>query len=34
MKIHIGWVGITIAVMLALWYFNPSGVVCKVKTAL
>jgi len=34
MKVHIGWVGAVVLLMVALWYFNPSGIVCSVKTAL
>jgi hypothetical protein len=34
MKVHIGWIGAVIVVMLLLWYFNPSGVVCSVKNAI
>lgn len=34
MKVHIGWIGVTVIALLVIWYFNPMGVVCNVKSAL
>jgi hypothetical protein len=34
MRIHIGWVALLVIALIALWYFNPGGIVTSFGSSL